>query len=523
MPADHTELMTIAHRCACGVDVPVDPLSGGVCDNCHRYVPPDDVIFDGDTRSSLDGLNECWTAAASWDETQDDTLIGQRLGHFQIVSRLGRGGMGDVYRAMDESLQRYVALKVISARKVDDNERHVERLLQEARAQARVNHPNVVHIYYVGSEQGTPFLAMELIHGPTLSDRMKSGTIPFGDVVRIAIQIVEALRQAALYDIVHGDIKPSNILLVDGCTVKLSDFGLAQRLSDSEGAGERIAGTPNYLSPEACRGETVDVRSDMYSLGVMLFEMTFGRWPYTCEEAGPLGRINAHCSAAVEFPDPWPDSLPEGWFDVLKRLLAKNPRQRFWNHDVLLDDLRALEPVELPKAGRIVRGLAWTVDLLLGAALLKFIVGLTAEGAAADFLARHPLLATVAAGTAFSVPLLIACLQSRWKTTPGKELFQIRVVDLHGLTPSRAALGARTILPFLALWHMAFQAVCDSTDLPMVGHIAGVAVLAALGLDAITIFVRRDRRGIHDLLTGTQVVLDTKGETKPAAGPNDLL
>lgn len=515
--------MTIAHRCACGVDVHVDPVSGGVCDNCQRYVPPDAVIFDGDTRSSLDGLNECWTTTAQWEDPKEDPLIGQRLGHFQIVSRLGRGGMGDVYRAMDESLQRYVALKVISERKVDDDKIRVERLLQEARAQARVNHLNVVHIYYVGGDEGTPFLAMELVHGPTLAERIKSGTIPFGEVVRIAIQIVEALRQAALYDIVHGDIKPSNILLADGGTVKLSDFGLAQRLSEAEGSGERIAGTPNYLSPEACRGETVDVRSDMYSLGVMLFEMTFGRWPYTCEEPGPMGRINAHCTASPEFPDPWPDSLPEGWFDVLKRLLSKNPRQRYWNHDVLLEDLRALEPVELPKAGRVVRGLAWTVDLLLGAALLRFIQGLFVEGAVADFLARHSLLGTLAAGTAFSVPLLIACLQSRWKTTPGKELFQIRVVDLHGLTPSRAALGARTILPFLVLWHLALQAVCNSAGLPLVGLIFGGVALVAVGLDAITMFVRRDRRAIHDLLIGTQVVLDTKRESKSApAGSNFL-
>lgn len=519
MPADHTELMTIAHRCACGVDVHVDPLSGGMCDNCQQFITADAVIDDDEALASRGLLDEIWNLDGASDDRVRDPLIGQRLGHFQIVSRLGRGGMGDVYRAMDESLQRYVALKVISERKVEDDADRVRRLLQEARAQARVNHHNVVHIYYVSGEHRTPFLAMELVHGPTLSDRMKGGPIPFGEVIRIGIQIVEALRQAAMYDIVHGDIKPSNILLADGGTVKLSDFGLAQRLSDVEAPVDRIAGTPNYLSPEACRGETVDVRGDMYSLGVMLFEMTFGRLPYSYDDPGPMARINAHCTSPPEFPAPWPDHLPQGWLDVLARLLAKNPRQRYWNHDVLLDDLRALEPVDVPSAGRIVRSLAWTVDLVLGAALQRFILGLFADGAAAQFLASRPLLATLAAGSALSVPLLIAFLQSRWKTTPGKELCQIRIVDLHGLTPTRAMLAGRTILPFLALWHVALQAMCDSIGMPALGHAFGAVALCAVGLDALTMLVRRDRRGIHDLLAGTQVVLDTDGKSRPAPGP----
>ena len=136
----------------------------------------------------------------------------------------------------------------------------------------------------------------------------------------------------------------------------------------------------------------------------------------------------------------------------------------------------------------------------------------------AEFLAGRPLLATVAAGSAFSVPLLIAFLQARWKTTPGKELFQIRIVDMHGLTPTRAALGTRTILPFLLLWHFAFQAVSDSIGLPVVGYFVGIVALMAIGFDVVTMLVRSDRRGIHDLIAGTQVVLDTKGKSK-STGP----
>lgn len=509
MPAEQTEILTVAHVCACGAAVPIDPLCGGRCTLCGRWHSPD--VIDGAFDSTNCGpvpSDSGWEEHASPAPAAEDSLIGQRLGHFRIVARLGHGGMGSVYRALDESLQRYVALKVIRSRSDVDALPLVARLLQEARSQARVNHPHVVHIYYVSREEQTPFLAMELVHGPTLSDRMKPGPLRFAEVIDLAIQITEALQQAAQYDIVHGDIKPGNILLVDGVNVKLSDFGLSRRLSETGPAPSVLAGTPNYLAPEVCRGEATDVRSDMYALGVMLFEMTFGRLPYRFENDGPQARLRAHCESPVEFPEPWPDCLPAGWRDVLERLLAKDPKQRYWTYELLLEDLRRLQPVSLPYAGRIVRGLAWFVDLLLGTMLQRFLLELCDGGSPESLLELHPLVQAAAGATGLAIPLLAAFLQARHKTTPGKELLQIRVVDRHGLTPVGSQLSARTVMPFLLLWHFALQRMLDPFGLTRLGQLIGVAAVVALVVDAGVAAVRSDRRSLHDLFLGTQVVLD---------------
>ncbi len=506
MPADRTEIMTVATPCACGASVHVDPLHGGRCESCGQVVTAEEI-----EESSLSSVS--WSAAdpngwKSRNPDDPDPLIGGRLGHFRIMSRLGRGGMGAVYRAMDESLQRYVALKVITERRADDDS-HVSRLLAEARAQARVNHPNVVHIYYVSRNETTPFLAMELVHGPTLADRLREGRLPFREVMEIAIQIAQALQQAALFDIVHGDIKPGNILLSDGDTVKLSDFGLAQRLSEMEESPARLAGTPNYLSPEACRGEATDIRSDMYALGVMLFEMTFGRLPYSFERDGAAARIKAHCTAPVEFPENWPSELPEAWRGVLARLLTKDPRERYWSYDLLLDDLHELRPVALPLAGRLLRGLAWVVDVVSASALQRFTMDQFGESSVAASLPE-----TVTALSSLVVPLLVTWLQARWRTSPGKELLQIRIVDVHGLTPRRTSLALRSVVSLLLLWHFALQSVCDALGTPVIGHIVGSVVVLLLLADALCMLIRPDRRSVHDLLFGTQVVLGTGPRSK---------
>ena len=510
MPAENTEIITVAHPCDCGATIAVDPLAGGVCEQCGQFCPADALAgsdsgyFGDELGAEFDGLLD----------PEPDPLIGARLHHFQIMSILGTGGMGTVYRALDDSLHRYVALKVITRGAAGQDGPNVARVLQEARAQARVNHPNVVHIYYVSQDEENPFLAMELIHGPTLADRLRDGPLPYGETVEIAMQIADALRQSAQYDIVHGDIKPGNILLCDEDKVKLSDFGLARRLSVAEDDPEQIAGTPNYLSPEACRGEPTDIRSDMYALGVMLFEMTFGRLPYSFDHSGAAARIRAHCHAKIEFPDEWPAHIPEQWAGVLGRLLAKDPEQRYWSYEPLLSDLRALKPVSRPAAGRIVRGLAWMIDLLFAAALQRFLVGLVTEGAVGEYLSLNPALNLFASLVGFIAPVLVMFLAARWKRTIGKDLLQICVVGRHGLPPRSSQLALRTVLPMLPLWQFAIQTVCAAAGVGILGKLAGVAALLGLSADVLTSLVRRDRRSLHDLLLDTRVVL----EAGPSSG-----
>ena len=204
---------------------------------------------------------------------------GSQVGRYVVLSRLGAGAMGVVLAAYDPELDRKVALKLLRQREGPRGDAARARLQREAQALAQLNHRNVVHIYFVGRDPESPYLAMELVGGSTLAERMQS-PLPYAEVVSIGLQVVQALRQSARFDIIHGDIKPGNILLDEG-VVKLSDFGLSQRISDEGLSPGTVAGTPNYMAPEVCSGQPADVRSDQYSLGVMLFEMVTGSRPFS--------------------------------------------------------------------------------------------------------------------------------------------------------------------------------------------------------------------------------------------------
>jgi len=332
---------SLNYRCVCGETFSITPDATGACPSCgRRYTPQALGRGLAETVMLPAGPAQATAAAIAAQNNhlpesliprdEKDPYLGTRLGHFQIESCLGRGGMGAVYQALDESLQRYVALKVIRTDRATEADRaHFHRLVQEARAQARVNHPNVVQIYFIGLDETAPYLAMELISGPNLSQRLKEGPIPFADIVRIALQLTSAVERAAQYDIVHGDIKPGNIMVVDRATVKIADFGLARSLTDGDERARGVVGTPNYLSPEAARGEPLDSRSDMYSLGVTLFELTFGRLPYQNSSGTLQNQLLAHIEQQPKFPEPWPVEIPLAWRDVLTRLLEKDRANRY--------------------------------------------------------------------------------------------------------------------------------------------------------------------------------------------------
>lgn len=492
-----TRDMEATYRCVCGESFPL-PKEAGSCPVCGRRYDAD-VLHDAaaDTALLPDSPGDEMRRRES---DESDEYLGRKLGHFRIINRIGGGGMGTVYRALDESLQRYVALKVLRPGP-DGDHSEVQQIFQEARAQARVNHPHVAHIYYVSTEDEIPFLAMELVGTHTLAQRLKYGPLAFPDVARFALQIAQALEHAAKFDIVHGDVKPSNILLVDHRTAKLTDFGLARRQSELAGDAASTAGTPNYISPEAARSQPTDHRSDMYALGVTLFEMTFGRLPYTRRKGDMQELLLLHRSAPPEFPEPWPAELPAAWSDVLHRLLAKDPAERYADFSELVAELRKLQPVDLPDARLLLRGFAWLFDLFL------FLVPLLMLQAALQWYDR-PLLwivgtvlgATMAFGTSY--------LQARWGTTPGKKLLQIRIVDEHGLRPARSILALRAIFQYLLVWSSVADFFLMSSD---------TLISIALTLDALVLlfilvemgFVAFGKgRCIHDRLLGTRVALD---------------
>lgn len=496
------------------------------CPKCGRRIRGEALRSDGAlTLQGLDGhnLQQVLTASSSVGSESDasqepptpadsslerDSLIGQRLGYFRVISSIGRGGMGEVYCALDESLQRYVALKVIHSPDKALAGGMVQHLLQEARAQARVHHRNVVTIYYVGKQKETPFLAMELVAGDTLAERMKKRRIEFGEMVGVAIQVASALKMAAQLDMVHGDIKPGNILIADDGTVKLSDFGLARQMSPKQNQSSTISGTPSYLSPEACRGAQTDARSDMYALGVLLFEMTFRRYPYTLLDSSLQNCLYAHLRSSPEFPDPWPSDLPERWREVLARLLAKEPGDRYASYDDLIRDLEAVRPVDLPSSGRMLRTLAWVVDLLLIFSVQSLLYAPFIEGTTPEIPRNSPLLRIIGAASTALAPFAFAWLQVRWSTSPGKKLFQVRIVDRYGLAPGAGVLFSRAFIQAAPLWVVVLGRVTGSLNSLPLGRLVGLIAFVCVMIDAATAFFRKDGRALHDLFFGTRVVLD---------------
>ena len=501
------------YQCVCGEVLAVDNTQGSSCPACQRHYSANilnEAVADTMSIKMFDSPIVATNIEHETEKIIDAPQLGDMIDHFRVVNLLGKGGMGAVYRALDESLQRYVALKII--RRPQDAEAdttHVQQLLQEARAQARVNHPNVVHIYYVSRDETAPYLAMEMVGGSPLSKQLANGPIPFEDVIRIAIQLSSALLQAARFDIVHGDLKPSNVLIAEDGSVKLSDFGLARRLSEVGAENAPIMGTPNYLSPELAAGKPLSVQSDMYSLGVTLFEMTFGRLPYSGSgQVNLLEQLRAHREDPVEFPDEWPPELPVGWRDVLERLLAKSPSDRFQTYGELLVALERLRPVSLPQAGRFVRGLAWLVDMAIVSTTQQLVSAPWEVPMIQNVLQQRPLLKVMVALASIAIPFLAGLLFARLGSSAGKKLFQLRIVDRHGLKLKQSALFVRSITQLLPLWIIAASRIFEAIGIAEIGALLILGVVIGMLIDLGFALFHKRGQALHDLFFGTRVVLD---------------
>ena len=230
------------------------------------------------------------------------TRIGTTLGSYEIVSALGAGAMGEVYRARDTRLGRDVALKVLPAHVTHDSSR-IARFQSEARAASSLNHPNAVTIYEIGNDAGTWFIAAELIDGITLRGRLNTARLDPEEAISVALQCASSLEAAHRAGIIHRDVKPENIMLRPDGVAKVVDFGLARMLEprgDSMPQATQtgsVMGTPRYMSPEQARGDKLDARSDVFSLGAVLFEMVCGRPAFP-------GSTTAEVFAALLHSDP---------------------------------------------------------------------------------------------------------------------------------------------------------------------------------------------------------------------------
>jgi len=255
----------------------------------------------------------------------------RQVGRYQVQSRLGRGGMATVYRAHDPSIGRDVAVKFLHASLCEDEDCRM-RFLREARAAGGLSHPNIVVVHDVGEIERRPYMAMELIDGSPLSDKLeKTRSLPVREVVIIGLQLARALEYAHARGIVHRDIKPGNIMiLADGQTIKVADFGIAHM--DDGNTEQRtmvgaVMGTPQYMSPEQTRGDKVDGRSDLFSAGIVLYQLLAGERPFRGESL-----VAVATKIATEDPPPLNQKRPEvpaSLRRVIDRCLAKKPEQRY--------------------------------------------------------------------------------------------------------------------------------------------------------------------------------------------------
>jgi predicted Ser/Thr protein kinase len=258
-----------------------------------------------------------------------DPFIGRDIGGARLLARVGRGGMGAVYRAHHHGLAKDVAVKILPGQTADSV--RIERFRREGRALAKLEHPHIVHVLTVGEEpDGTRYIVMQFIDGETLRKRLRRlGPFPPGDVLRIAREVAQALDYAHAAGIVHRDVKPDNIMLEPSGRVRITDFGLAREMKPSETATMpgRAVGTPYYMSPEQCSGKGVDARSDIYSLGATLYHIATGKRPF--QGSTPLETALMHMRAPVTRPRLLRPDLPRAVDELIVRMLAKRPGERF--------------------------------------------------------------------------------------------------------------------------------------------------------------------------------------------------
>jgi eukaryotic-like serine/threonine-protein kinase len=269
---------------------------------------------------------------------------GAKLGSYEILSLVGAGGMGEVYRARDSRLGREVAIKVLPAERMGDEDRR-RRFVKEARAASALNHPNIVTIHEIESADGNDFIVMEYVPGKTLAEVIPRQGMRLADVLRVAIPVADAVARAHAFGVVHRDLKPANIVIGSDGTVKVLDFGLAKLVADAEsdisgrqtktedgaaGANSRpgtVAGTAGYMSPEQASGRSVDARSDVFSFGSTLYEMATGRRAFAGNSAAET--VAAVLREQPKAPSAWAPDLPRDLEKVILRCLQKDPARRF--------------------------------------------------------------------------------------------------------------------------------------------------------------------------------------------------
>ncbi len=570
---------TVEIICPCGeilVKEPGDDRVEFECPSCKRInvLPPGDSSRPPSREGGPSPGGDRVTTTLELPRP-GDIAIGSSLGPYSVTGVIGEGGMGKVYIAVDQKLQRNVALKILSG-KLREQKDFVARFQREARSVARLNNPHIVQIYYTDTWKGIPYYAMELVDGENL-DRLlrREGPLDPDRAIDLMIQASRGLAAAAAQGVIHRDVKPSNMVLDKKGTLKITDFGLA-RIASSQSSltlTGAIVGTPYYMSPEQGESRPLDYRTDVYSLGASFYHLLTGSPPYEAES--PVGIILRHIRDDLPPPDSRNPKIPAALSAVIRKMMSKKKDDRYTSYEALIADLESLktgrapalsseqgrgrdkskdqqrskgvrripsyvieereapasEEIRLVRAGLLRRFLAWAGDFAVLSALYNLESGVF----------RYWLWDAVFLLFVF---FYFFISDAKGGVTLGKTFFRCRVGKASGedlgwvaaffrtllFYPVLFGMGAKFPILFIESWDQGGNAFCRALDglarasetaQPTIVPTLGTICLAWLLIDVGYLFMSPEKRTLHDMAAGAFYFARKKAKIKPKKKPKE--
>jgi uncharacterized RDD family membrane protein YckC len=448
---------------------------------------------------------------------------GLRFGDYRLIRQLGKGGFAEVWEAESEVNGRRVALKILTELRTG-SDKALERFQQEGRLAASLTSPSCVYVFDAGAHQDLPYIAMELMPGGTLADRIAEHPLAPREAVDHVLDVLDGLETAQRVGILHRDVKPSNVFLDGDGRARIGDFGISKSLEVDSGLSQTGAflGTPYYASPEQIAAEPLDLRSDLYSVGAMLYELVTGKVPYAGTNASQV-------LAQVLTRDPVPFAqhaaqVPPGLQRVILRLLAKPREKRYQSYEQARAALLPFSSRGLAVARPVRRFGAIVTDFIL---FLPMAFALSTLQMAQVFSGRLALAGVLVPAMQF---VYFTLTERFWGggASVGKRLFGLRVTTRDGTTPSFARVALRTVV-FLGLYTgpgILFQVMTDAGvnfgGRPLLQFLPVVMQLGVIGLIVSTMRARNGYAGLHELASGTRVMALAERERPAAVAPAPL-
>ena len=485
-------------QCLCGKKLKLVDFQIGeefVCPFCQRK-----HILSNDDKIDDEPIEDTYILVKRPSPTPSETSFlnpGDRLGAYKIVSKIGKGGMGVVYKAYDESLEREVAIKVISS-ELSSQKEFIERFKREAKSAAALSHPNIIYIHSIGETNDKHYFTMEYVEGKSLEDVLEEkGKIPLNEAINYILQAATGLNAASKKGIIHRDIKPSNLLITSAGLIKIADFGLAKliRLDKSlptlTNSGIAI-GTPIYMAPEQAKGDEIDHRVDIYSLGATFYHLVTGRTPF--EGDTPLKVMLKHITDPLVEPSKVNSEIPPAISQIICQMMAKDPAKRYKTYEELIDALEKPREKPLTYVSLLPRLIAIFVDVVIWAipsSILSSLLGL---------IWRNPALSGTLPLLVFAIIYFLYSLKklSSSGQSYGMRLFHIQVISDKGGLLNVYQITVRFVLNVLLVGLFFIM----HSSFPRFGLVVSILSLMGIGIA----FFNRRHKTLADIISKSVVV-----------------